>query len=475
MQTEEEYRAPIIAPARLAPSAPSAKRALEMAADTAERNGKRDRPAAKKSQSATKLTGAPDATPVDATRRTEILRTANSVIATTGLRSSLQQIADAAGILAGSLYHHFESKEAILVELIRLYHADLDRIGEVALELLDEPDAGPAAEQITALGCAIARCAVEHRAALQMSFFEGPSSDPELIELTARQPSKIQTAMLQALRAGRWSGDVRSDLDLPTLADRLCQSMLHVGLDVIRHNASTDQVATLKCRLALQGLAAAPPSDMDLDRSDAFAAAQAVINSWDEPGDDTDLKAAHLRAVARTEFGRRGYEMTTIRDIASAAGLGTGTVYRIIGSKDELLMSIMLEFGRKVGGAWGEIVRTDSTTVEKLDALSWLNINALDQFPDEFRIQLAWLRQSPPDSANPAWSFTTRIRQMKALLSDGIRAGEIRIDSPTADMLTRCIIGEQWIPENILQQIGTRNALILARDTVLRGIAVRGS
>ena len=165
--------------------------------------------------------------------------------------------------------------------------------------------------------------------------------------------------------------------------------------------------------------------------------------------------------------------MTTIRDIASAAGLGTGTVYRIIGSKDELLMSIMLEFGRKVGGAWSDIVRTDSTTVEKLDALSWLNINALDQFPDEFRIQLAWLRQSPPDSANPAWSFTTRIRQMKSLLSEGIRAGEIHIDSPTADMLARCIIGEQWIPENILQEVGPRNALILARDTILRGVAVR--
>ncbi len=93
--------------------------------------------------------------------------------------------------------------------------------------------------------------------------------------------------------------------------------------------------------------------------------------------------------------------MTTIRDIASAAGLGTGTVYRVIGSKDELLMSIMLEFGHKVGGAWTDIVRTDSTTVEKLDALSWLNINALDQFPDEFRIQLAWLRHTPPDTANP--------------------------------------------------------------------------
>jgi AcrR family transcriptional regulator len=444
-------------------------------AEAVGRNSRRSRPAGKKAQRATKLTAVTDPPSVDATRRTEILQTANSVIATSGLRSSLQQIADAAGILAGSLYHHFESKEAILVELIRRYHVDLDHIGDVALERLDEPDPRPAPEQITALGRAIARCAVEHRAALQMSFYEGPSTDPELVELAKRPPAKIQAAMLQALRAGRWSGYIRSDVDLPTLADRVCQAMLHVGLDVIRHKASADDLATLMCRIILDGLAADVPSDAELDGSEAFAAAEDVIRSWDDTEDDSDLKAAHVRAVARAEFGRRGYEMTTIRDIASAAGLGTGTVYRVIGSKDELLMSIMLEFGHKVGGAWTDIVRTDSTTVEKLDALSWLNVNALDQFPDEFRIQLAWLRHTPPDTANPAWSFTTRIRQMKALLSEGIRAGEIQVNSPTADMLTRCIIGEQWIPENILQEIGTRNALILARDTILRGISVRSS
>ncbi len=153
--------------------------------DAVGRNAKRSRPVGKKSHGAARLSAVSDPPSVDATRRTEILKTANSVIATSGLRSSLQQIADAAGILAGSLYHHFESKEAILVELIRRYHADLDRIGDVALDGLDEPDLRPVAEQITALGCAIARCAVEHRAALQMSFFEGPSTDPELMELTA--------------------------------------------------------------------------------------------------------------------------------------------------------------------------------------------------------------------------------------------------------------------------------------------------
>lgn len=412
----------------------------------------------------------------DATRRTEILKTANAVIATSGLRTSLQQIADAAGILAGSLYHHFDSKEAILVELVRRYHDDLDRIGEVALERLDQPDSRPPSEQIIGLGCAIARCAVEHRAALQMSFYEGPKADPELIELTERRPMKIQAAMLQALRAGRWSGYIRSDVDLPTIADRMCQSMLHVGLDVIRSKSTPDQAATLLCNILLQGLASEAPTNVALNGSKAFAAAEEVIRTWldDEGSDDGDEKAAHVRAIARAEFGRRGFEMTTIRDIASAAGIGTGTVYRVIGSKDELLMSIMWGFGKKVEAGWNAVLKSDSTPVEKLDALSWLNINALDRFPDEFRIQLAWLRQTPPDiAANPGWSFTTRVRQMKALLSQGIKSGEIRMDSPSAEMLARCVIGEQWIPENILRDIGTRQSLIHARDTVLRGVAVR--
>src|SRR4029079_7755511 len=208
----------------------------------------------------------------------------------------------------------------------------------------------------------------------------------------------------------------------------------------------------------------------DLDKSNAFAAAQHIIDSWVDTDENGDLKAAHVRAVARAEFRRRGYEMTTIRDIASAAGLGTGTVYRIIGSKDELLMSIMLSFGHKVGGGWTDILRSDSTPFEKLDALSWLNINALYQFPDEFRIQLAWMRQTPPDIAEPGWSYSTRVRQMKSLLSEGLKSGEIRIDTPTVDMLARCVIGVQWIPENILRELGPRASLIHARDTVLRGV-----
>ena len=412
----------------------------------------------------------------DGTRRTEILQTAATLIASSGLRTSLQEIADAAGILPGSLYHHFESKEAILVELVRRYHADLERIGDLAHDRLDEPGSQPAGEAIVALGSAIARCAVAHRAALQMSFYDAPSANPELVKLLQEPPTTVQQAMLQTLRAGRWSGAIRPDLDLATLADRICQSMMHVGLDVIRHKSAADQAAAVLCDIMLRGLARRSHSDDELDRSPAFAAAEDAIKTWaDEQVPAPDDKAAHVRAVARAEFGRKGYEVTTIRDIAAAAQMGTGTVYRLIGSKDQLLASIMESFGTKAGGGFAAVLRTDSTPIEKLDALSWVNINALDQFPDEWKIQLAWMRHSPPDTPNPGLAFGTRLRQLKSLLSEGLRTGDIRIDAPSLEMLSRYVMDVLWMPENIVRTQGTRSALILARDTVVRGIVDRGA
>ncbi|AFM16716.1 transcriptional regulator [Mycolicibacterium chubuense NBB4] len=405
-------------------------------------------------------------------RRTEILQTAASLIATSGLRTSLGEIADAAGILPGSLYHHFESKEAILVELLRDYHADLDRIAEQALERLDDTRSRSAFDRITDLGVGIARCAVAHRAALQLSFYESASTHPELTELTQRRPTAVMDAMLQTLRAARWDGYLRADVDLPLLADRVCQTMLQVGLDVMRHNAATDKVAILMCRILLEGLATGAPTDAELDSSAAFTAAEQVIGTWRDDA-RADDKAARVRAVARSEFGRRGYENTTIRDIAAATGLGTGTVYRLIGSKDQLLVSIMQSFGEKIAAGWTEVLRSDSSVIEKLDALSWVNTNVLDRFGDEFRIQLAWMRQSPPDTPNPGWMFAARLRQIKSLLTEAIRSGEIRIDSRSKEMLARSVIGIGWVPENILRERGTRASQLHVRDTSLRGVIQR--
>ena len=54
------------------------------------------------------------------TRRDELLELAATMFAERGLRATtVRDIADSAGILSGSLYHHFSSKEEIVDELLR--------------------------------------------------------------------------------------------------------------------------------------------------------------------------------------------------------------------------------------------------------------------------------------------------------------------------------------------------------------------
>ena len=62
----------------------------------------------------------------------------------------------------------------------------------------------------------------------------------------------------------------------------------------------------------LEGLSTRHPGDTELDQSAAFLAAEQAIHAWTDDG-DVDDRTAHIRAVARAEFGRRGYEGTSVR------------------------------------------------------------------------------------------------------------------------------------------------------------------
>jgi AcrR family transcriptional regulator len=403
-------------------------------------------------------------------RRTEILDAAAVLFASSGFRASLKDIADACGILPGSLYHHFDSKEAIVVELVKRYQVELDAIADAALTDLRKGGARPISERIVSFATEIASCAVRHRAALLQTFYEPPvGAGDELVKLAKRTPTKIDATMREILEAGLESGYVRSGIDLTMLAERLCQSMLHSSVGVFYRTPGAGKVPEVKCHMLLDGLAVRAPSDAELERSNAFAAAEKVIAGWADPDDDDDTKAAELRAVARSEFGRRGYEATTIRDIAAAAGMSTGTVYRLAGSKEELVASIMSSYSRATMSGWEAVLAARSDPVEKLDALIWVDINLLDRFSDEFKIQLAWLRQSPPSTPNLGRSFTRRLRLAKELLAEGERGGAFHVMGGSANIRAHCLLELTWLPEDIVRVAGPRAALGLARDSLVRG------
>lgn len=92
-----------------------------------------------------------------------ILATAATLFATSGLPRSLKDVANACGILPGSLYHHFASKDALLIELVERYQDDLHRVSRDAVDAFGESVPVPVDQHIVDFGRAIASCAVRHR------------------------------------------------------------------------------------------------------------------------------------------------------------------------------------------------------------------------------------------------------------------------------------------------------------------------
>ncbi len=410
-------------------------------------------------------------------RRKEILDTAARLFGSSGPRTSVREIADACGILPGSLYHHFPSKEAILVELVKRYQTELDSIAHDVLEDLRRSAATPVVDRIVTVAEAIFDCALRHRAGLFQTLYDPPASaGVELVKAARSTPVVVDNAILEVLFAARTAGLIRSTVDLQRLSQQICRSLLYTTPDAIYDSRVALQLPAVKCRMLLEGLSARQVDSAVLDQSKAYATAAATIAGWDRAGTDTaaDARMGLLWSVARSEFGRRGYEATTIRDVAAAAGMSTGTVYRVIGSKNDLLESIMSAYLRRVAEGWNAVLASDSTPIEKLDALLWLNINVLDRFGDDYKIQLAWFRPNPVVTfAHFAQSYIDRLKQSKILLAEGLRTGLIRASPASIEIQAHSLLELVWMPEDLVRSAGPRATLALARDSLLRGAIER--
>jgi AcrR family transcriptional regulator len=149
--------------------------------------------------------------PQSASRRDELLRLAATMFADRGLRATtVRDIADSAGILSGSLYHHFKSKEQMVEEVLRDF---LDWLFGRYREIVDtEPD--PLA-RLKGLFMASFE-AIEHRHAQVVIYQDEAkrlSTLPQFDFVEAR--NKEQRKMwVDVLNQGVGEGCLRPDLDV---------------------------------------------------------------------------------------------------------------------------------------------------------------------------------------------------------------------------------------------------------------------
>ena len=133
-----------------------------------------------------------------------------------------------------------------------------------------------------------------------------------------------------------------------------------------------------------------------------------------------------------------------------------------------MLAAIMGTYFATVDAGWRAVLRSRSSTAEKLDALLWLDVNIVDRFAAEHRIETAWMRQSPPRTPTIGPAFAAHLRGMRTLVADGVGAGELAAYG-SLDVTSRSLYALAWIPERAVTQLGRRDALGFARGTVLRG------
>lgn len=192
-------------------------------------------------------------TAAPADRRKQLLDTAAEVFAAQGYNATtVRRIADAAGMLAGSLYYHFDSKESMLDEILSSFLTELWEGYDAVLAA----GLGPR-ETIEALVTESFREIDRHRAAVAIYQKESRhlATQPRFGYLTDSQ-QKFEKAWLGTLERGVAERAFRADLDV-RLTYRFVRDTVWVAASWYRPGGqhSPEEIARQYLSMVLDGIA----------------------------------------------------------------------------------------------------------------------------------------------------------------------------------------------------------------------------
>jgi AcrR family transcriptional regulator len=186
------------------------------------------------------------------TRREELLRIAAELFASKGFRNTtVRDIADAAGILSGSLYHHFDSKESMVDDILRTFQEEL--FGQYDEILAGDADPRSKLEQAVRVSFdAIDR----HHS--EVAIFQNDAAYLGTLDgfgYLAERHAQSREVWMRLLREGVAAGVLRADLDID-LVYRFIRDTVWVAVNWYRPGGalSSAQVADQYVTILLEGI-----------------------------------------------------------------------------------------------------------------------------------------------------------------------------------------------------------------------------
>ncbi|GAA2666209.1 MULTISPECIES: TetR family transcriptional regulator [Nonomuraea] len=159
-------------------------------------------------------------------RRDHLVKLAAEIFARKGFQATtVREIANEAGILSGSLYHHFDSKETIVDEVLSTFLDDLIARYRAALESGGEPRA--VLSEMVRIGFGTLE---PHRAAITVmqNDWNYLRQFPRFNYLVKAEDD-VEQMWVRQIKAGQAAGQFRADVD-PKLTYRMIRDTIWVAV-----------------------------------------------------------------------------------------------------------------------------------------------------------------------------------------------------------------------------------------------------
>ena len=141
---------------------------------------------------------------------------------------------------------------------------------------------------------------------------------------------------------------------------------------------------------------------------------------------DRDKKRSEIAQKAIEVLAKRGFQATTIQEIADAAGLGKGTVYHYFKTKEEILSVVSEEIFHEMERSFGAALLRIDKPMEKLSALIEEALHVTEDVENLFIVYSElWLMNIREDKYNDYMSFIKNLHNdLKNLTAGMINEGK---------------------------------------------------
>ncbi len=179
----------------------------------------------------------------------------------------------------------------------------------------------------------------------------------------------------------------------------------------------------------------------------------------------TNSRRDELLRIAAGLFAEKGFKNTTVRDIADAAGILSGSLYHHFDSKESMVDEILRTFQEELFGQYDEILAGDRDPAAKLEQAVLVSFEAIDKHRDEVAIfqndaaylltfdRFAYLAERNQQSRE-VWL---------TLLRNGVDAGVLRADLDL-ELTYRFIRDTVWVAVSWYRPGGRRTHTEIARQ-----------